>query len=504
MRKILWPLALLIGTAGIAQEKTLDHVLRSRTSATGYIRKHDELAGYYSFYKVDKVDSKTSAYRMALLDANLNDAGEINLNRPSNSMLLESEFNGSTFMFLFITDKSVEFETYDASGKKMGEKVYEDVNMWERNRLALAAQGGDDASVSQSIWPIGEEGFLKLGAVKEKGEKRSYQLTGYNNDLSVRWETTTPKSGLVENIGVLSVTKDHVVGYLLKQKNAMDVPETSFMTLFDVHTGKQLWEKELTHQGKRLSLLNVFPTDDGEAFFAIGEFFGPNDNIFKDKSTGLFAMRMGLDGIPTQVEFYEWEKDILPHVPADEKGKKEMKRIVFHSAVRLSNGYVHCIGEEFKKTLSPGGGIQVVSQDMFIFKLDPDGKLVGCDVVPKSKTRLELGGMIYTSTAMLGTMLKQWGFFDYEFTTKSKDGMRYFATYVDFDKTKNESGKKVGTCIGTIVGTGPEPVTVDKYPIDMEEATSCRVYPGKPGYVLIHEYFKKQKKARFRLEKVNY
>ena len=30
------------------------------------------------------------------------------------------------------------------------------------------------------------------------------------------------------------------------------------------------------------------------------------------------------------------------------------------------------------------------------------------------------------------------------------------------------------------------------------------VYPGKPGYVMITEYFRKEKKLEFRMEKLNF
>lgn len=503
LRTSIMTLAIMASITSLAQEKVISQVLRSKARGSGPIMKTNELAGYYSFYEVDKVDGKTRSFRMALMDNSLNDLGEIKLNRPKNSFLMESVFNGSAFMFFFLNDKNVELETYDVSGKKMGEKVYEDVTKWERTRAAQAQSMGDVGEVNQSIFPIGDEGFLKQSITK--GDKRGYHLASYNNDLTVRWETDAPSSPLIESLDIVAVTEDHIIGYLFKQKNLFDMPETSFMVLFDVRTGKKLWEKELKAEGKRMTVVNVFPIEGSEEFLVVGEYFGGDDNVFKDKSTGMYSMRMGADGTPSRSVMFSWEKDILPHVPADEKGKKDMDRIFVHKVVRLSNGSVHFIGEEYKKVIGATGGCQMTTKDMFVIELDPELKLKSCTVYPKSKSRFEFEASYAAyPAALLAKLIKQMGLFDYEFTTQDKAGARYYSSFVDYDRSKNESGGKVGTYVGTIVGNGVDAPTVDKMDVNASGSTYFRAMIGKPGYVLILEYRKKLKQLKFRLEKVNY
>ncbi|MBL7950196.1 MAG: hypothetical protein JNM62_00635 [Flavobacteriales bacterium] len=503
MRTTLLTAGLLASLSLFAQERTLQNVLRTKARGGGVIMKSDELAGYYSFYEVDKVDSKTRAFRMALLDNNLNEMGEIKLNRPKGSYLMENVFNGQAFMFFFLNEKNVELETYDLTGKKLGEKVYEDASKWERMRAMQAQAGGDNGEVNQSIFPIGDGGFLKQSIVK--GEKRGYQLTAYNNDMSVRWETEAPNSDLIETLDVVAVTKDHIVASMWKQKGAFDMPDVAYMALFDVTNGKKLWEKEVSVGGKRMTVVNVFPVEGTEEMFVIGELFAPDDKVFKAKSQGMYAMRMGLDGVPLQTEMLSWEKDILPHVPADEKGEKDMDRIFFHKVVRLKNGTIHCIGEEYKKAMGATGGVQITTKDMFVIELGPDLKMKRCTVYPKSKTRTEFAKeYAMYSASILAKVVKQLGRFDYEFTTQDKVADRFFSTFVDYDRSKNEDGKKAGTYIGTIVGDGKAEPTLDKYDVDVAGATYFRAMPAKPGFVLVYEYNRKAKSIRFRLEKVNF
>ena len=503
MRGLFILVCALLAGAATAQERIFENVLRSRSRGSGVIMKSDELAGYYSFYEVDKVDSKNRAFRMALIDNNLGEVGEVKLVRPKNSYMMENVFNGKAFMFLFLNEKNVELETYDVTGKKLGSKIYEDVSKWERVRAVTAYSMGDNGEVNQSIFPMGEEGFLKQSVAK--GEKRGYHMAAYNNDLSLRWETEAPNSDMIENLDVIAVTDDHILGSIFKQKNAFDMPDVAYLVLFDVKTGKKLWEKELAEKNKRMTVVNAFPVEGSDELFVIGETFAPDDKVFKAKSTGMYAMRMGLDGVPLQTEVMDWEKDILPHVPADEKGKKEMDRIFFHKVLRMKNGTIACIGEEYKKVAGATGGVQITTKDLFVIELASDLKMKSCTVFPKSKTRTEFPReYAMYSASILAKLVKQMGYFDYEFTAQDKVADRYFSSYVDFDRSKNEEGDKVGTYVGTVVGDGKAEPTLDKYDVKAGGVTYFRAMASKPGYILISEYRRKLKQIKFRLEKVNF
>src|SRR6476620_5863740 len=88
-----------------AQEHTIENITKMTVRSRGYILDNgNAIAGYYAFYKNDKVDKKNAAYTLELMDNNLNSVKNINVIRPKNSYLLETVFNGEVFLFYFIED----------------------------------------------------------------------------------------------------------------------------------------------------------------------------------------------------------------------------------------------------------------------------------------------------------------------------------------------------------------------------------------------------------------
>ena len=277
-RKSILALAILVSVASHAQEATIENVLRSRSRGSGTIMKNNELAGYWNFYQVDREDSKNNSFRMAMFDNNLASAGEIKITRPKASYLMEN-----AFMFLYLNGKEIEMETYDAKGAKLGSATYEDASKWERMRMTQALQMGTNAEVNQSIFPMGDEGFIKQTLVK--GDKRGYQLVAYDNQLKEVWVTTASLAGEIENLDVIEVTDKYIIGSVLKQKNLFDMPDNTLLAMFDVKTGKRLWEKEISHQGKPMTVLNAFQVEGKDEILLLGEYFEPKANIIKGKSS---------------------------------------------------------------------------------------------------------------------------------------------------------------------------------------------------------------------------
>ncbi|MGV9012805.1 MAG: DUF6770 family protein [Flavobacteriales bacterium] len=503
LRNIFFTLTIASAFAGQAQEATLKAVSSSKARSNGVITKNDELAGYWSFYKVDREDSKNFSYGVSLLSTELKPAGEIKIVRGKNSYMMENTFNGNAFVFTFINGKNVELESYDVKGKKLGAVAYEDESKWERMRLSAAMQMGENGEVNQSVFPIGDGGFVKQGMTK--GDKRGYEMVAYDNNLKELWRTQAALEGMIESLDILEVTDNFILGTVMKQKNAFDMPDNTFLALFDVHTGTKMWEKEITYQSHPMTVLNAFPFEGKNGILLNGEYFEENDNIVKSKSTGLYSMRIGMDGTPSQTELYSWDKDILQYAPEDEKGKKDLRRVFIHKVVSLPNGSITLIGEQYNKALSPTGGIQITTRDMFITELTPELKLKRIDVFPKATSRVAFP-MEYASlsASMLALVVKQMGYFDYEFTTVDKEKGRYYSTFTDYDRGKNADGDKVGSYAGTIVGDGVDKPLLNKYDVKAKGATYYRVMRAKPGYIMVMKYMRKMKTLNFQLQQVDF
>lgn len=508
---VLASISLLAGAT--AQSKHIENVVKAKGLGAGVIRKNGELAGYYSFFEVDKVNRKERAYTVALLDNDLNETGTIDMVMPKNSYLLETVFNGSAFLFLFIDkDRMVTMDTYGLDGKKLGHVSYEDETKYESMRLQTMLAGGEDGEVNASVFPIEGTGFIKQSLMKEK--KRGYQITAYGNDMKVLWKTASHNDKMAEFLDIVEANNAHVLGTLMEQKNAFDVPDNYILSLWSATDGKQAFKTTMMDKGRKQSVLGAFIDEDKNEVLVVGEYFGPKDNVFTDKSLGLFAERIDMSGKVLQTEYYDWEQKVNKLRPLDEKGKKERILLYLHRVIKNADGSTDIIAEQFKKVASAagiasaalggGGGLSEIRiDDMVVIHLDAQLGLTGYKPFEKGRSRFNLGqGSLGMSAMLMGRYLKIIGAFDYAFTITDKSKDRWFCTYIDYSREKDDEGKRIGTYIGTIVQNKGE-LTVDKYDVK-SKARIFRVLPAKPGNVLIWEYFKKEKAIDLRLEKVNF
>lgn len=104
------------------------------------------------------------------------------------------------------------------------------------------------------------------------------------------------------------------------------------------------------------------------------------------------------------------------------------------------------------------------------------------------------------SGPLLATYLNALGAFDYSFTQKDLDNKSFVVGYINFDREGKRKDR--GNVFGAVKYVDGEFKT-DKIPLSTD-ATNIRVYPGKPGFVLLGEYYKKEKKYELRLEKLNF
>ncbi len=508
MRAALLITLTFASTLLLGQERSTDNIRYLRSS--GAIQENQQLVGYYSFYQYDKVDKKTNAYHLDIYDTNLNEVSSIKMNKPTTTSLLEMVYNGEAFAMLFLDykEKEVEMETYDNKGQKLGSKSFKDSYKYEMLRLQ---QAGEGAEVNQSIYPLGQTGFVKQLMVKDK--KFSYELHGVGSDLGKKWMYAPKETGMIDVCNIVWANEKYILCTTYQQKGVFDKPDHAYALLIDAETGKKIFEKKMTETGHNLNILNAYVDPDKNQIMAIGEYYASKDNVITDKSLGLYAMEMGLGGDILKIAKYDWTKDIQKYMPTKGDKQEEIGWIFFHRAVKAADGSHYLIGEQFKKTVSGlgvadrmlGGSSSAFSlkvDNMVLVKLAPDLSLENMQVIEKSRSEILMpAGAAYWSPMLMAHYVRQRDGFDYAFTITDKEKDRFFASYVDYDRTKTEDGKKLGSYVGTIVYDKGN-VTTDKLPFN-SKAYSWSILPAKPGFIAIREYYKKEKKMTFRLEKVN-
>jgi hypothetical protein len=81
----------------------------------------------------------------------------------------------------------------------------------------------------------------------------------------------------------------------------------------------------------------------------------------------------------------------------------------------------------------------------------------------------------------------------------STDKNTFIVHYVNYDRSK-EGSKNI---LGSIVYTPEKTFTTDRMEL-ARKATQYALHRAKPGYILVTEFIRKEKKVESRLEKINY
>ena len=522
---ILSALFIILGSAMHAQSHQYDNVKHFTTRSIGEIIQNEEVKGYYVFYPEEKVDRKTVAFKISLLDDNLNQVSEFDIERPKKYILIESSFNQNAFVFNFYDPKSrtMEYVTFDRSGNELGSVTTDKISMMERAAVSAILQNPE--TTTSNIFPVDDSGFIRYATIPKR--KDGYSLTRYDNNLKEVWSyKSDPNSKLIESGTVLSVDKDYVLVQVTKSKSILTSKFDTFLVLLDAHSGKPFYNFQMQDDNEaQLSILNGFMIDDEGTTLLMGEYYAPGDNVLKDKSLGLYARGVEKNGEYSFFKKYGWDREIAnlkKEVLSDEEKEKDKgtNQIFFHKFIRSADGHVFAIAEQFRKQASAlgiannllGGGInagggkgianvEIKVTNMVVAEFDNDLNLIDYQIIPKKRTRVHLEeGMGVLSAQKLGYFIKTRGGFDYCFTSMDKEKDSYHAIYTDFNRRDDDSNEKSDTMLGTInVENGK--VTTERFPINTE-ANKLWFSPAKPGYILINEYFRKGKKLKLRLEKV--
>ncbi len=518
MKKILiLSLLCLIGYASVfAQNLSKLGVKSVRIRSFGEIIQAKQVKGYYYFYDVERKDRKNHTFLLSILDENLREVNSIEIVKPTYYYLIESAYNGEAFGFLFFNSSKSEAEliSYDKTLKQLGSVTHP----------IKKSMGSLSYGMYTSVLTGMDAGYTLLTPVPDKGfilhhfrTKNEYDIEYYNNALQKQWSEISEDDKYDVKISDEAFqTADYVGTVIEKKKGIMSNDVDYDLIVNEVATGKRLFKIPVQDAKFNLSASNIFYDESSKAITIFGEFFELKDKEYSSQGIGLFYKILDMDGKLIRDKFITWNTDIAKVVPVDAKGRMEdKKRVVFHEVFKTADGHFFAVGEQYKKVasglgiasnvLSGGRGGMAVSQlniyDMVVFQFGADLGIQKVHFFEKDKTILTLPpGANAMTSKKLSYYARVVGGFDYKFSQMPPDQSTFISTYIDYDREKGEKAKNV---FGAIVYTPEKNFTVDKIVMN-RKSSDYFVYRAKPGYVMVVEYFKKEKKLDIRLEKINY
>ena len=510
-------LSLSAPAALLAQTQTLDGVSRIYRSAISPIYAGNEVKGYIMYAKGDKADRKNDNYLLDFYDQDLAKVSSVTVQKPAGRYyLLANSFNGSAFGLYFYNtkDNSLEIETYDTSLKKLGSKTIEEPSKMDKMKIQQAfmqkSNGAEEQAFSDmELFPVPGYGFVRNSY---EGLMKGYTLEMYDNQLNLKWTLASdPKSKEYEMVNITEATDKYILATMMRKSGMMSKKIDSYMVVIDAATGKKIMDLPVeTSKTEQLSLGSFTFDPAKREFVAMGEYYKLNDKPFVNKSEGFYLKRFSESGQPTLSKNYGWHNEVRAAMPAEALPSLEAGYVNYaQSIVRGANGKTYIVAEQYKVVAdglgiamammgSRGVGVQKGKiSNMMVFALDPSYKLTDVKFYPKDESQATLPGI--GATGLMGVYLKATGQFDYQFMQKNDANSQFNAVYINYDKEKGEKTKKI---IGNMAFGDNGQFKLDK--IDMtSSATASYLYPAKPGYLMMLDYLKKEKKVGMKLVKVN-
>jgi len=503
MKKIYVLLLLvLVATSSFGQSKKLDKITEFELRNSGsIIDKENNVNGYYFFYLIDKLKKGEAEYGIQILDNNLNEVALKKYISSKHSYLIDSKFNNESLMFAVLNSKErkINLLSFDKKAEQKGTKSFE-LSKKEMQYLSIMTK----SSAYSMLYPVPNRGFI-FNILKDN-KKLGYATTFVPTDGSQEWTYGSPKdSKEFITASPIAVNEKFVVLVEAKKPGMLSSKLTISAKILDAVTGKLIATKEYDAKNPKL-FTNAF-LDGEDNLVLVGEYFKADDNVFKDKSMGLFVEVLDQTGTTIKEKSSSWKDDIDPLLA--DLNDDENYYIYFHDVIPMANGHYYAIGEKFKKTLSAGGmasavlsggrssATQLTITDAFIFELDSDFLIKNITKFEKGKSRApsvtDFGSPQLNAHAIAGL-----GGFDHEYTQIDKENDRFYACFIDYERIKGEKNK---TAFKTIIYDDGE-FSQDKIYLD-EKGKITKVFPAKIGNVVIFEYDRKKKELNIRMEKLN-
>ncbi|MCD6069405.1 MAG: hypothetical protein K0S33_4231 [Bacteroidetes bacterium] len=515
MKKLTLIALLLLGVTVMKSQTDFDGVKKFAPNNFRPILENNEIKGYFVFNFLDKENKKEYLYGLTILDNNMKQTHYVEVVKSKNDFLVESSFNGERFCFAFMNakEKTIEYQLFDKQLKAAGKYMITELSS---NELAANIPADDSQSGGGgNLLAVTGKGFVRFGYEREKGTRMVMEM--FDNTGKKVWDTNSgaaKEKKSYEGLVALFANEDYIVSALSVRPKLMSQKDMElFTTITSAADGKEI--ARISNKNFKFDLVTSDVTFDKATgvFTFAGEYYDFEDD---KKPKGFALAKVDVKGNLKKEVYSSWVDDISKVAPVSEKGKMDGNRSIFiHKVITTADGKTFVVGEQFKKAVSAlgvastvlGGGrggtsaIKAEIYDMIVFEYDNSLKLTSLHVFEKNKSNFLLpSGMGMQSNRVLGYFIKMYGGFDYAYQISGSDKKLFNVAYVDYDKDKEEGSSYT---IGNIAYTKDAQLAIDKIKLKTKP-TNFYVFPAKPGYTAIFEYYKKQKKLTARMEKLNF
>jgi hypothetical protein len=514
LNRILFMILLAGSLSSRAQNKlTIDKVYSVVLKNSGTINENDQVKGYYFLYQSDKIDKKTNEYTLQIVDENLNRIKDIKFTDSKDILLLESSFNGSSIAFLFYNDKenTLDYRLYSMDGKASYTYSKELDKKSEAMFKARLAANTSEESENNNVYDIPGKGFLSVTPIRES-KNYTYDICFYASGKRKTWTYNPVEEGKFSDAQFLGANDSIALLEVLTREKLLSHNMESTIIGINLENGRKVFEMRSQDGRHQLYPMNISKLRGSNEFLLMGPYYDGSDRVVQDKSEGLGIWQMNNQGKIIKTKYLSWDRDMSKYLNVDEKGRVEdMGYVYIHKLMQTDDGRIFVVGEGYKKAADAGGiamnvlmrgygsGMtKLVITNMLMLQLSGNFDLQNAKIYEKNRNNFSLGtASDFVSPHTLALMAKSYGAFDYIYTQMGKDNGSFVSAYTDYEKSKDYKGLTFHS-----ISYYDGKLSTDKINLKTD-ASRMIVMPAKSGFVMIMEYFRKDKRMELRMEKVN-
>jgi len=521
MKKNLITLCFLLFAAFITQAQnklSVDKVYSTYLRNSGTIMENNQIKGYFFLYQSDKIDKHTNEYTLQILDQNLNKVKEIKFEDSKKISLLEASYNSNSLAFLFknADQKTLDMKIYDMDGKlkfaysrEYDKKTDDLMKQYETMHT--------DEGTNQNVFDVGRQGYVSVLPLRD-GKQRTYEVDFFSSEQKKQWsylpDDDEERFAAAEFLGS---TEDLIILEVMKKNSKMSGKMTAHLVGININTKKKAFDIEDSDDGDyKFVPASITPLKNKNEILVMGSYFNKGANIVKDFSQGLAVYSINGEGKVLSKTYNSWEDDFGKYLPLNKKGKLDKVGYLYiHKLLQTPDGKVFAVSEGYKRQASAGGialtalmaaggahsgaiGVtKIVVTDMVIMEFNDKFKVKNATIYDKTNNTVEASSASdFASQHAIALSVKMRGGFDYEFTTGDIDNASFTVCYSDWVKASDYKGKTFNS-----IRYNGSKFSTDKIELK-SKASTMKVFPAKAGSVMIMEYFRKDKRLDFRLEKL--
>jgi len=478
-----------------AQRHKIEDVLSVEVQASGPLLNKDRVEGYYIFYSSDKAKKGDKDFVVRILDTELNKVWEhkITLNKSAN--LLNGISNGRSLAFRFFvpTEKKIITKIFDFEGNQLSSKTKELKKSFEYIHVDI---GGHPSFREQGLTSI--PGFGYMQTIPFNNKKLGYSANYIPDNKLQNSFSIQSNPDKVQFLNNLCTAGDIVVNLVTSKKSILLTKDIEYYFQgVDLKTGKQIFNTNLNNLDFNANILNGEASPDGEKINLYGLLYSKK----KSKNSapiGLIKYVLNKKGEVQNIFTFDWKGKKLKL-----KNGKDAGDFIIHEFVTGKNGHTYAIAEQVNMNVngslngSDAGGLTFKTGHLIIMELDKDFQVQHIEVIEKAENKNTLQKIGYASINQVAAVAKNRGILGYSFYQYTDEGFM-----IGYLNQSNSGGLKRKYIFGGVFNID-NTYSHDKIELTRKGAKTS-VLRAKPGYIVLMDYYKKEKYLDMRLEKLNF